>query len=280
MTVALGAVLGLAAGAALWVLLRPVLGEPLFGRENHRGATIPTAAGIVLVVAAVAVEAVLAAVEAGGADLAGTGTARRLTLLLVAGYGFLGVLDDLGGSPAARGFRGHLTELAKGRLTTGGVKLLGGGAVAICAVAPVAGENLGRLLRDAALVALAANLGNLFDRAPGRCTKVGLVAAALLVALTGADPELAGMAVVAGAAAATLVPDLQERLMLGDTGANVLGGAIGFGVVLSCSGGVRTAVLVAVAALNLASEIVSFSRVIERVAPLRMLDRAGRRPPG
>ena len=280
MIVALAAALGAAAGWALWVLLRPVLSEPLFGRENHRGATIPTAAGIVLVLAAVAVEAVFAVLEAASVDLDASGPARRLTLLTVVGYGFLGLLDDLGGSPAARGFRGHLAALGRGRLTTGGVKLLGGGALSLAAVAPVAGENLGRLLRDAALVALAANLGNLFDRAPGRCTKVGLVAAVALLALTGADPDLAAVAIVAGAAAATLVPDLREQLMLGDTGANVLGGAIGFGVVVSCSGSVRTGVLIAVVALNLASEVVSFSRVIERVAPLRAVDRAGRRPVG
>ena len=41
--------------------------------------------------------------------------------------------------------------------------------------APQRGERR-RLLADAALVALAANLGNLLDRAPGRTIKVGLVA--------------------------------------------------------------------------------------------------------
>jgi len=277
MTLVLAGVLGFAAGWALWVLLQPVLDEPLFARENFRGASIPTAAGIVLVLSAVAVEGVMAVLEAGGVDLDGTGHARRLTLLAVAGYGFLGLLDDLGGSPAARGFRGHLAALGRGRLTTGGVKLLGGGAVALVAVAPVAGESIGRLVRDAALVALAANLGNLFDRAPGRCTKVGLVAAVALVALSGAEPELAGVVAVGAAALATLVPDLRERLMLGDTGANALGAVVGLGVVLACSGGVRTGVLLGVAALNLVSEAVSFSRVIERVAVLRALDRAGRK---
>ena len=39
----------------------------------------------------------------------------------------------------------------------------------------------------------------------------------------------------------------------------------------------RTIVLVAVAALNLAAEVVSFSRVIERAPPLRALDRLGRK---
>jgi hypothetical protein len=38
------------------------------------------------------------------------------------------------------------------------------------------------------------------------------------------------------------------------------------------------AVLVAVGLLNAASEVVSFSRVIERVPPLRGIDRLGRLP--
>ncbi|MGH9177930.1 MAG: hypothetical protein ACRD0N_05175, partial [Acidimicrobiales bacterium] len=87
---------------------------------------------------------------------------------------------------------------------------------------------------------------------------------------------LAGVAVVAGAAGALLLDDLRERLMLGDTGANALGGAVGLGVVLACAPATRTAVLVAVAALNLASEAVSFGRVIDAVPPLRAVDRWGR----
>ena len=95
---------------------------------------------------------------------------------------------------------------------------------------------------------------------------------------TGAEPELAGVALVVGAGAGLIMADLQERLMLGDAGANVLGAALGLGVVLACSPGVRTGVLVVVALLNLASERVSFSRVINAVPPLRAFDRIGRLP--
>ncbi|MBA3303588.1 MAG: hypothetical protein H0U26_06935, partial [Acidimicrobiia bacterium] len=80
---------------------------------------------------------------------------------------------------------------------------------------------------------------------------------------------------------ALLGADLGERLMLGDTGANAIGAALGFGVVITTSLGTRVALAVVLLALNLASEVVSFSSVIERVAPLRALDRFGRRePPG
>jgi hypothetical protein len=85
-----------------------------------------------------------------------------------------------------------------------------------------------------------------------------------------------------GAALGLVVPDLRERLMLGDAGANPLGGALGLGLVLTFSPGVRTIALVVLVALNLVSEVVSFSRVIDRVPPLRYLDGAGRehRPAG
>ena len=95
---------------------------------------------------------------------------------------------------------------------------------------------------------------------------------------TGPPAELLGVAVVAGAAVGLLWPDLREQMMLGDVGANVLGGVIGLGVVIATAPTTRTIVLLGVLALNLASEAVSFSKVIDRVAPLRALDRAGRKP--
>ena len=101
---------------------------------------------------------------------------------------------------------------------------------------------------------------------------------AVLALGTGAEPELAGVALAVGAALGLLVPDLRERCMLGDAGANPLGAVLGVGVVVACSPSVRTAVLVGVLALNLLSEVVSYSAVIERVPPLRYLDRLGREP--
>ena len=46
--------------------------------------------------------------------------------------------------------------------------------------------------------------------------------------------------------------------MVGDTGANALGAALGMGVVLTCSEEWRVVVLIAVVVVNVASEWVSF----------------------
>jgi UDP-N-acetylmuramyl pentapeptide phosphotransferase/UDP-N-acetylglucosamine-1-phosphate transferase len=268
---------GAVAALGIWSLLRESFAVPVFTRQNVRGRDVPTGAGVVILIGALAVEATARLAVAAGLDL-GTGTSegRHLAVLLGLGMTLLGLLDDLGGVGQSGGFRGHLTELARGRLTTGAVKLFGGAAVALAVVSVVEPGALGRLLADSALVALAANLANLLDRAPGRVTKAALVAFVLLAGATRLPPELAGVALIVGGAAGLLAADLRERLMLGDAGANALGAALGLGVVLTASPAARTAVLIAVVALNLASEVVSFSRIIDGVAPLRAHDRLGR----
>ena len=280
MILLLGVGLGFGVGTALAALLAPALSTPLFARTNHRGLSIPTAAGLVVAVTALLVEAVLALADAARlVDLTVSGGVRVLTVSAVLGFALLGLVDDLAGSGLdGRGFRGHLQALVKGRLTTGGLKLAGGSALAVVVCAPLGGR-IGPLVVDALLVALAANLGNLFDRAPGRTTKVAVVAALVLAVATGLDQELLGVAVVVGAALALLGADLGERLMLGDTGANAVGAALGFGVVITTSLETRIGTAFVLLGLNLASEAVSFSEVIARVPPLRALDRLGRRPP-
>lgn len=273
------ALAGAVAARLLWVGLRPVLHQPLFLRENFRGRSLPTAAGLVLPLALLGVEAARAVAAAVGMDALGRhGVARLSVVVAAAGLGLLGLVDDLADTGQARGFRGHLAALARGRLGTGGLKLLGGVAVAIVAVAPHAGRSAGRLLVDAALVALGANLGNLFDRRPGRAIKVGVLACVVLAVGAGGPTLLAPVAVVAGAGLALFTDDAGERLMLGDAGANVLGGVAALGVVLACSPLTRVLTLMVVAGLNGLSEVVSFSRVIDGVPPLRAVDRWGRRP--
>ena len=278
MKVALGLVLGLVVGGVTLRLLLPTLAAPVLQRTNHRGAPIATAAGLVVVLAVLGAEAALGVAEAAGVDPLGGAVGRRLVVLATVGFGLLGFIDDLLGAGESGGFRGHLGALAHGRLTSGGVKLFGGAALALAVMAAIQPGSVGRILADGALVALAANLGNLMDRAPGRCLKVTALAFVVLVAVTAADPSLVGVALVVGAALALAPADLGERVMLGDAGANVVGAVLGIGVVLTASPSVRNGVLVAVVVLNGLSEKVSYSRVIASTPPLRAIDRLGRRP--
>ncbi|HEX7167987.1 MAG TPA: hypothetical protein VF230_13500 [Acidimicrobiales bacterium] len=279
MTVAIAVVVGFLAARLVWMMLRPVFAADVFQRENFRGRAVPTAAGLVLALAVVLVEGARTVAAAAAGDASRLSGGRVGVLVLATGLALFGFVDDLAGAGDRRGFRGHLGALASGRLTTGALKLGGGAAVAILAVAASRPDDgLLELLTDAALVALAANLGNLFDLAPGRAIKTAGLGFAILAIATLADARLAPAAVVVGAALGLLFDDLRERLMLGDTGANLLGGALGLAVVVTGSPVTRLAVLGVLAILNGASEWVSFTKVIDRVAPLRVLDRAGRKP--
>lgn len=279
MAVVVAFVAGIVAALGAWRVLTPAFAAPVFTRENFRQRTLPTAVGVVIALVVVVGAAVVAVAESLGWDPDAAITGGLTCVVTVAvGFALLGLLDDLGGEGQSGGFKGHLTELAHGRMTTGGAKLFGGAALGVVAAAPFSDGDFLQLVADGALVALAANLANLFDRRPGRVVKVSLLAGVILVLAVGLEPQLAGVALALGAAVGLLVPDLRERLMLGDSGANVLGAALGLGVLLTCSTGVRVVVLVVVLALNLISEVVSFSKVIDRVAPLRALDQLGREP--
>ena len=269
---------GVVVAAVMVRACREILAAPALSRQNVRGAMVPTAGGIVIVLAVLVVEAARTALaEFGVGEELSDSLLRSMVLFACFAYALLGLVDDLLGGED-RGFRGHLRALTEGRLTTGAVKLFGGGVVAIVLTAAPGDVSGRRLLADAALVALAANLGNLLDRAPGRTIKVGLLAYVPIAVAAGTSPVGLAVASVVGATAGLLRADLRERLMLGDTGANLLGGVLGLAVVLETGRPVRTVVLVGLVLLNLVSERVSFSKVIAATPGLRHADRWGRLP--
>ena len=278
MTVALAAVVGFLGARLLWLLLGPVFAHPAFQRLNYREHVVPTGAGIVLALVPLFAEAVRLTAGAAGIGVRGITGPRAAVVIAAVGMGLVGLIDDIAGTGDQRGLRGHIGALIEnGRLTTGGLKLIAGAAIALIAVSPLPHSAFWPFIADAALVALAANLGNLLDRAPGRTIKVGAIAFAVLAIFTVVPRPLIPAAVVAGAAMGLLLDDLHERLMLGDAGANVLGATIGVGVVATTELPVRVVLLVLVAAANVASEWVSFGQVIDSTRPLRGVDRWGRR---
>ncbi len=248
-------------------------------RTNFRGRDIPVVGGLVIVAGLLAGEAALSV-----AYLLRTGGRSSVTFLsrdhwglLVVALGFfgLGLLDDLAGGTHARGFRGHVKAMASGQITGGAIKALGGAAVGLV-VGALWEHSLGPAILDAAIVALSANLVNLLDLRPGRAAKVYLAAWVALAAGAWGSAYVVLSLPVAAATLLWLGPDLAERGMLGDVGANLLGAVLGAGAALTLHLRGRLVVLGVLVVLTAASERWSFSRVIERVPPLRWLDNAGR----
>ncbi|WP_421741797.1 hypothetical protein [Cellulomonas sp.] len=255
-------------------------GQARWTRTNHRGEPISLLEG----------PAVAAGLLAAG--LVGAPSPRAavaLTLATGSGAAF-GLVDDLGEDSSSRrkGLRGHLGALARGELTTGGLKVLGigGGALVAAAVAtPVHRADgtrrstvgwLADVVASGALIASSANLVNLLDLRPGRALKAATLVAAPLALGPGGGAG-AGASVL-GAVGAAMDQDLAEADMLGDGGANALGATLGTAVVLSTPRPVRLACLAVVVGLTVASEKISFTQVIERTPVLRDIDGWGRRP--
>lgn len=233
-------------------------------------------------------------------------------LILTLAAVVFGMTDDVFGNSADKGFRGHVSALLKGRLTTGGLKLLGIGVVSAvygweAVDSHAASADLSILARLAwwvlatLVIALAANLLNLLDLRPGRALKsyiVLVVPAAVLFGLAvveqfseftealgvgwlSADTvvTVAGLLIVVlGPVAAIWKADLGERGMMGDAGSNAMGAVVGYLLAGALDLPSLAAVGVILLALNALSEKVSFSTMIERTPLLRRLDRIGRLP--
>jgi UDP-GlcNAc:undecaprenyl-phosphate/decaprenyl-phosphate GlcNAc-1-phosphate transferase len=287
--VGIGVVAAGAARAAYTALRRlPPAGEKTWARTNHRGEPVTLLEGPAVTAGAVAGQVITAAVAArlaarpARADEHYPERVRVITHpLAIAGLGgaAFGLLDDLRGSAKRRGLRGHLGALAHGEVTTGTVKLAGL-AVTGLGAALLEGGDPADVAINAGLIAGGANLLNLFDLRPGRAIKVAALGAAL-IAGGGALGEPGGLKAVAapvGAALALLPEDLGERAMLGDSGANALGAMLGAAAAQTLPKTVRAGVLAGIVTLTVASEKVSFTKVIAATPPLNWLDMLGRRP--
>ncbi|CAN7417235.1 hypothetical protein LJR027_002514 [Terrabacter sp. LjRoot27] len=280
----LAALLGSA--AASWALLRlgrrgaPSLREP-WERINHAGHPVTLLEGPAWVGGAVAgaVAGAAASRLAGGPVGPGgpggpvRGSARSAVVVAVAA-GALGALDDLAGGTSDKGLKGHLGALARGEVTTGTVKIVGLGAAGLIGAAlsdatrPSHPGVLATLV-GGAVVAGAANAVNLFDLRPGRALKVTVAAGLPLV---GGLPAAAAV----GSSLGVVRDDLRATAMLGDTGANAAGAIVGLAIVERTGLAGRAVALAGLAALTIASERISFTRVIEAHPVLRRLDEWGR----
>lgn len=253
---------------------RPLGSGPRWERSNYRGHTVSLSGG-----AATALGAIIVAAAAPAPVRVGA----LLTTTVSAG---IGLADDFDSDPtSAKGLKGHLAALSRGEMTTGAMKLVGISGTALASAALMgAGRNRTRIgagvdaLTSGALIAGTANLINLFDLRPGRALKV----TALMVAGLALDPSYPYrrdlVPAILGVALGAAPGDLREETMLGDVGANSLGGLVGVALANHPRPWVRAGALGAVTGLILASEKVSFSKVIDRTAIFAQVDSWGRVP--
>lgn len=302
-----GAGIGVCASLG-YVLRRKRIKASQWERTNFHGVTVSLRGGVAMAGAAVASAAVASALSdqpraALGGAVAALGGA-------VAGY-----IDDVDqgahdGGKVAKGLKGHLGALAHGQVTTGVIKIAGIGASALAASALVGSKatsvsgKAADLALNTVLIAGTANLANLLDLRPGRALKATVLVATPLsyfscaaaktpasgasgaasatpaapASASGASAQRLLASGLNAAAITALVEDLQETTMLGDTGANAAGALLGTSLAANDSWKLRLGTTLGVVGLILASEKVSFSKVIAANPALNWLDQLWRRP--
>ncbi len=248
-----------------------MIAEADFVRPNFKGEKIPLAAGVVFFISMVG--AVLPLFF-----LWPTGLREHaiLYLLAMAGATFLGLMDDFWGSREASGLMGHFKALLHGRLTTGALKALGGGVLALILAVQLYPGNIWRILDSALIIALSVNLINLFDLRPGRAGKVFILLYLILLPAALGSPEAVMATMTLGVLLAFLPADFKARAMMGDAGSNTLGIVIGLTAVASLDGYFRTGYLAALVIIHIITERYSLTRIISGNVVLNYLDMLGR----
>lgn len=302
-----GSGIGVCAGLG-YVLRRKRIKASQWERTNFHGVTVSLRGGVAMAGAAVASAAVASALsDQPRAALGG--------VVASLGGGLAGYIDDVDqgahdGGKVAKGLKGHLGALAHGQVTTGVIKIAGIGASALAASALVGskatsvGGKVADLAVNTVLIAGTANLANLLDLRPGRALKATVLVAAPLsyfscaaaktpasgasgaasatpaapASASGASAQRLLASGLNAAAITALVEDLQETTMLGDTGANAAGALLGTSLAANDSWKLRLGTTLGVVGLILASEKVSFSKVIAANPALNWLDQLWRRP--
>ena len=302
-----GAGIGVCVGVG-YVLRRKRIKASQWERTNFHGVTVSLRGGVAMAGASVASAAVASALsDQPRAALGG--------VVASLGGGLAGYIDDVDqgahdGGKVAKGLKGHLGALAHGQVTTGVIKIAGIGASALAASALVGSKatsvsgKAADLALNTVLIAGTANLANLLDLRPGRALKATVLVATPLsyfscaaaktpasgasgaasatpaapASASGASAQRLLASGLNAAAITALVEDLQETTMLGDTGANAAGALLGTSLAANDSWKLRLGTTLGVVGLILASEKVSFSKVIAANPALNWLDQLWRRP--
>ncbi len=259
---------GILVEALILFFLVGMLRETKAVRKNYLNIDIPVSAGISFPFSLIIVFTLI--------DLSGWyDISYHLFVLAAVTMSFLGFIDDMLGQRDALGFRGHFGALFKGRLTTGGLKALGGGLLAFFIAFSLKG-SWPEIFLNTFIIALSANLMNLFDLRPGRAAKAYFLFLLVIIVIACGRVEWTLIAALSGAVLYYCRDDLKAKVMMGDAGSNVLGMALGYFSAVSLSWPVKLGVLAFLVGIHLYTEKYSLTTTIDNNKLLKRLDDLGR----
>jgi UDP-GlcNAc:undecaprenyl-phosphate GlcNAc-1-phosphate transferase len=187
----------------------------------------------------------------------------------------VGLLDDIWGNNLNKGFNGHFRTLVEGNLTTGSIKAIVGFVTAIIVSKTINASNLTFILNTGIFI-LSINSINLFDLRPGRAIKYFLLNISVVIAFLGMTQHTIWIFSLLGILFHYAPLDFSSKVMLGDTGSNLLGFILGYYLVLVPSNSFKYFALGLLVLIQWYSEKNSISKLICQVKFLYFLDLLGR----
>lgn len=199
-----------------------------------------------------------------------------LLLFYLFGITLLGAIDDIWGEKECKGLKGHLMKLWKKEgISTGLFKAAGGLLLGFFVSSRLNEGYLIEWIMGGLFLALLSNFFNLLDTRPGRSAKVFFLISFVFVIFfrdfTWVLLPIWGILIV------YLPWELNKQIMLGDTGAYLLGGILGIFSLITLSG--KTIILLNLILLfiHLFCEKFSLNRMIEEKFSHNLILRTGRK---
>ncbi|OEF95559.1 hypothetical protein BHF71_04905 [Vulcanibacillus modesticaldus] len=187
----------------------------------------------------------------------------------------VGTIDDFYGDPRIKGLSGHIRAFFAGKITTGLLKAIVGGWIALF-LGFFIGQDIIESLTIFLLILLMINMINLFDLRPGRALKVFFL---FYFGLSISTPFLfiGNLALISlSILLIVFYHDLRGKIMLGDSGANLIGLHLGLWYSLYLSLSWQWLMIIVLILLHVYTERHSLSDLIEKNKLLKKIDLWGR----
>jgi UDP-GlcNAc:undecaprenyl-phosphate GlcNAc-1-phosphate transferase len=196
-----------------------------------------------------------------------------LTLLVIL---FLGWLDDTIGDKNIKGFSGHWKRWKDDKIITTGLLKIGVTGLMASWMVIETFENVHISILRLAIIVLMTNAMNLLDLRPGRTLKAFFMLCTAIFIFGTWFHSMEYLLPVLIPALIIFRKDLKAKIMLGDTGANFLGFALGFNLSVFAPVWFQMVILVLLIAVHWIAARKSITTLIENHRILYWLDHWGR----
>lgn len=194
-------------------------------------------------------------------------------IVLLLSMTLVGYIDDSLGTNSTKGLRGHIKGMISGNISTGIVKLIVALIIGVV-ISAVYFSSFIDIIFHSILFCLCVNFINLLDLRPGRSIK-GFMFFTLFITLASGLKSLWILLPIYSSLALYIKDEMNEVYMLGDTGANLLGGVLGLYTLKAAFPGVKYSLFIILLFLHIIAEFKSFSKIIDSIPLLKYLDSFG-----